>query len=131
MARYLVLLRGDETVWDARDADAQARNGARHGELARVAPTRGHVIVGGEELTHSSTALVVRRAADGGRTVSEGPYGEVVEQVGGYYVVETDDVADLAALVAEVLDEDAEIRGFVDHAAVAPAGTARQVPASS
>ncbi|AEE47419.1 YciI family protein [Cellulomonas fimi] len=130
MARYLVMLRGDETAWDARDDDAQARNSARHAELARVAPSRGHVIVGGEELTHSTSALVVRRAADGGRTVSEGPYGEVVEQVGGYYVVETDDVADLAALVAEVLDEDAEIRGFVDHAAAAPADPAQPVAAT-
>lgn len=124
MARYLVLLRGDQATWDAWTDDEMERNGARHVELGRVAPTRGHTIVGGEELTHSAAALVVRRSTDGTSTVSDGPYTELVEQVGGYYVVDTDDVHDLAALLAETLSEGIEIRGFVDHSADAPAPAA-------
>ncbi|MDC7123210.1 YciI family protein [Cellulomonas fimi] len=121
MARYLVMLRGDQATWDAwTDADME-RNSARHQQLARLAPGRGHVIVGGEELTHSGSALVVRRSADGSGTVSDGPYAELVEQVGGYYLVDTDDVRDLAALLAETLSEGVEIRGFVDHSADVPA----------
>lgn len=121
MARYLVMLRGDQATWDAWTDDDIERNSARHRDLARLAPTRGHVIVGGEELTHPGGALVVRRGTDGTGTVSDGPYAELTEQVGGYYLVETDDVRDLAALLAETLSEGVEIRGFVDHAADVPA----------
>ncbi|WP_273653474.1 YciI family protein [Cellulomonas fimi] len=122
MARYLVMLRGDQATWDAWTDDDMARNSTRHAELARRAPARGHTIVGGEELTHPGQSLVVRRSTDGTGTVSDGPYTELVEQVGGYYLVETDDVRDLAALLAETLAEDVEIRGFVDHSADLPAG---------
>ncbi|GCE78483.1 YciI family protein [Cellulomonas biazotea] len=128
MARYLVLLRGDQAVWDAWDDDATERNGAQHRDLARLAPTRGHVIVGGEELTHAHRALVVRRngtvTRTPGGTVIDGPYTELVEQVGGFYLVETDDVQDLARLLAETLSEGVEIRGFVDRTADTPPSTA-------
>jgi hypothetical protein len=124
MPRYLVLLRGDQAVWDAWDDDATERNGAQHRDLARLAPARGHVIVGGEELTHAHRALVVRRngtvTRTPGGTVSDGPYTELVEQVGGFYLVDTDDVQDLARLLAETLSEGVEIRGFVDHTADTP-----------
>ena len=121
MARYLVMLRGDQATWDAWTDDDMARNSERHAAFARLAPTRGHTIVGGEELTHPGGALVVRRSTDGTGTVSDGPYTELVEQVGGYYVVETDDVHDLAAVLAQTLSEGVEIRGFVDHSADTPA----------
>lgn len=131
MARYLVMLRGDQAMWDAWTEEDVARNSAQHRELARLAPPRGHVVLGGEELTHSGEALVVRRSTDGTGTVSDGPYAELVEQVGGYYLVETDDVRDLAALLAETLSEGVEIRGFVDHSGDAPAESSAAAPADA
>lgn len=109
-ATYLVLLLGDEREWVARDEAAIAALDASHREFTAVAPTRGHTIVDGHELALPSTALVVRRARDGEPTVSEGPFAETVELVGGYYVVRTADPKGLAELVADTLTESADIR---------------------
>ncbi|AEE44945.1 YciI family protein [Cellulomonas fimi] len=109
--RYVVLLRGDEAAWDAADEQTRAAAYEDHGAFAEECARRGHVVVGGEELQAAASALVVRRtpAADDGRgelddvTVTEGPYVETAEQLGGYYVVETDDVQDLARLVRTIM----------------------------
>lgn len=106
--RYVVLLRGDEAAWDAADEEARTAAYADHGAFAEECARRGHVVVGGEELQPAASALVVRRtpAADGDPgdvTVTEGPYAETAEQLGGYYVVDTEDVQDLARLVRTIM----------------------------
>jgi hypothetical protein len=112
-ATYLVLLLGDEREWSALDEAGRDALDASHREFTAVAPTRGHTIVEGRELALPSTALVVRRSRGGAPTVSEGPFAETVELVGGYYVVRTADPRDLARLVADTLTESADIRLMV------------------
>jgi hypothetical protein len=112
-ATYLVLLLGDEREWSALDEAGRDALDASHREFTAVAPTRGHTIVEGRELALPSTALVVRRSRGGAPTVSEGPFAETVELVGGYYVVRTADPQDLARLVADTLTESADIRLMV------------------
>ena len=107
---YLVLLYGDETLWRARDASALEALGASHRTFRERAAEHGHTIVGGHELEYAETALVVRRSRHGEPVVSEGPFAETVEQLGGYYVVRTADPKGLAELVASTLTEDADIR---------------------
>jgi hypothetical protein len=96
--RYVVLLPGDESRWAAATSEERAAAYARHGEFAEQLVARGHTITGGAELTHSGEAKVVR-VTDGAVTVTDGPYAETVEQVTGYYEVETDDVDDLYQVV--------------------------------
>ncbi len=57
----------------------------------------------------------MRRRAGTTTSVSDGPFGETTEIVGGLYLVATTDVDDLAALIADTLNEDAEIRPLVLH----------------
>ena len=38
---------------------------------------------------------MLRTDADGNHTVTDGPYAETVEQLTGFYIVETDDLDDL------------------------------------
>jgi hypothetical protein len=52
-------------------------------------------VTGGAELAPSSEARVLRTAASGEQTVTQGPYAETAEQVTGFYVVETTDFDDL------------------------------------
>jgi hypothetical protein len=100
--RYVLLLRGDEATWEAADAAAQAAAYVDHEAFAAACAERGHTVVGGEELQPAGTALVVR-LGDDGVVVADGPYAETVEQLGGYYVIETDDVQDLARLVRTIM----------------------------
>lgn len=116
MTEYAILLPGDEAVWAAATPEEQAAMYARHNEFAQALESRGHKIVGGAELTHSSGARVVR-ATGGGHTVTEGPYAESVEQLGGLYLVSSDDLDDLTE-IAKILatgEGGVEIRACVDH----------------
>ena len=94
MTTYVVLLPGDEAVWEAATEEERSSIYAKHGEFARLLAERGHTITAGAELTPSAGAKSLRYT-DYGVSVTDGPYAEVVEQLGGFYVVESDDVDDL------------------------------------
>jgi hypothetical protein len=111
---YVILLHGDPQAWRDYSPAQRAENMARHDAFSRECAEQGYVITGGRELTDAAAATVVRRRPDGGApVVSEGPFAETVEQLGGFYVIETDDFDGLVALVAHHLEEDAEIRASV------------------
>lgn len=117
MTTYVVLLPGDETTWENATEETRSAVYARHGEFARALAERGHTVTGGAELTHSREARVVRRT-DSGVTVTEGPYAESVEQLTGYYVIETDDLDDLLEVCGILADGDGpvEVRAAVGGA---------------
>jgi hypothetical protein len=109
-ATYLVLLYGDENVWRARSDAELAALDESHRTFRDRAEQNGHTIVGSHELEYAKDALVVRRSRHGDPVVSDGPFAETIEQVGGFYLVRTADPRGLADLVAGMLTEDADIR---------------------
>lgn len=113
---YAILLPGDESVWEAAGPAEREATYARHTEFAEQLTARGHVITGGAELAHSREARIVRRQ-DGDLVVTEGPYAESVEQLTGFYLVQTDDLDDLIECVGILQDTDAggiEVRACVE-----------------
>lgn len=118
MTEYAVLLPGDESSWAQASPEERAATYARHTEFAQALEARGHQVVGGAELTHSSSARTVRRTPDG-HTVTEGPYAESVEQLTGFYLVESGDLDDLTDVVKLLADAEGgiEIRACVDRSA--------------
>ncbi|NUS10795.1 MAG: hypothetical protein HOY69_05230 [Streptomyces sp.] len=94
MARYLLLIHDNEADYEV--ADDAARRALDEGHEAF---NREHkdVIVTGEHLKPSSTATVVREDGAGGHLVTDGPYAETKEALGGYYII---DVSDLDAALA-------------------------------
>ena len=116
MTEYVVLLPGNESTWEAATEEQKAQMYAKHGEFARLLAERGHKVTGGNELTHSRGARVVRGDLDA-VTVTDGPYAETVEQLSGFYVVESDDLDDLLQVVGELgrTEGALEVRGVVDH----------------
>lgn len=109
--RYLVLFPGDENAWEAATPQERAATYARHDEFGEQLRARGHSVVGGAELTHSREATVLR-FENGAHTVTEGPYAETVEQLTGYYDVETEDFADLVEVCAIVAGPDHQRTGM-------------------
>ena len=93
MTEYMVLIVGDEARWtsmtDQERSDNHAQFGALEGDLA----TGRHKVTGGAELHASTTARTIR---PGGETVTAGPFAETAEQVGGFYLVETEDLDGLS-----------------------------------
>lgn len=93
MTEYMVVIVGDADRWWTSMSLQERRDGyaeyARFGEeLAR----RGHTVTGGAELHQMSEARSIR---PGSSVVTDGPFTETAEQIGGFYLVESDDLDDL------------------------------------
>ena len=89
---YIVLLLGDtEAWWDLPDEDKKATYDV-HGRFTEELARRGHTVIGGAELPRASEA---RSLAPHSETVTDGPFTENVEQLGGYYEIRSDDLDDL------------------------------------
>ena len=116
MTTYVVLLPGNEDTWESASEEHRAAMYAKHGEFAAKLAERGHKVTGGAELAHSRGALVVRNGDDG-VAVTEGPYAETVEQLTGFYLVESDDLDDLLQVAAMLAGPEGgvEVRTCVDH----------------
>jgi hypothetical protein len=130
MTQYVILLPGDEARWQAATEAERAAAYDRHRRFMDLLQERGHRLIGGAELTHSREARVVRGELDA-VTVSEGPYAETVEQLTGFYGVESDDLDDLLNLCGLLAGAGGvEVRAAVEapqtpeHAASAGAGAA-------
>jgi hypothetical protein len=95
MTSYVVLLPGDEAAWEATPQEQKQEMYAVHAEFAKRLAERGHKVTGGAELAPSSEAQVLRTSADGEHSVTQGPYAESAEQLTGFYVIDTENVADL------------------------------------
>jgi hypothetical protein len=96
MAKFLVLIYEDEQKWidwapGAEEAHAQhSKFGAEHAE----------VILGGHALQPTTTATSLRRGGDGGLQITDGPFVETKEVLGGYYLIEAPDL-DAAVEIAK------------------------------
>ena len=94
MPQYLFLLYDDESRWAAPTDEEIAAEMARHGAFAEaVAAAEGAQLLGGNALQSTGTATTVRRdAADADPLVTDGPFVETKEALGGYYLVEARDL---------------------------------------
>jgi hypothetical protein len=116
MTEYVVLIPGNEDVWDAASAEDKAQMYEKHSDFARILAERGHKVTGGAELTRSSSARIVSGSLDD-VTVTAGPYAEAVEQITGFYSIESDDLDDLLKCVGKLAEAGGrlEVRECVDH----------------
>jgi hypothetical protein len=110
MAKYLVLIYGDELAWEAESAQERKDKQAAHGAFAAAA---GDAIVGGHELLPAATATSLRAVGGGRPTPTDGPFLESKEVLGGFYVVEAPDL-DAAIALAERLPEVSAAHGGVE-----------------
>lgn len=117
MAKYLILIYGDEQRWDAETE--QERRAKEEGHRAFSAAA-GAGVLHGQELEGSATATTLRGSGGGRLVTTDGPFLESKEALGGFYVVEAADLdaaISLAALLPELASGHGgvEIRPIVDH----------------
>jgi hypothetical protein len=88
--KYALLIYGDEGGWDSASAEEKEVVYSQHREFGQWLSERDW-IRGGEELSSSSTATCVR--VEGNRMVTtDGPFSETKEQLGGFYLIECDNL---------------------------------------
>lgn len=93
--KYMLLIYGKEDTWDD-----EYRNScyAESADLAKELDRDGK-LYGTSPLHPTATATSVR-VREGKRVVTDGPFAETHEQLGGYYLIDADDL-DEAIAVAE------------------------------
>lgn len=97
--KYVVLLMsmGEMAPWEELSEEQQGEQMQRHDDFGAACEAReGVTILAGEALDGTPTVVRVR---GGERTVTDGPYAETVEQLGGFYLVETPDRETLLELI--------------------------------
>ncbi|GAA4867568.1 YciI family protein [Actinomycetospora straminea] len=100
MARYVFLLYDDEDWYDTADEQGVADEFALHGEFVAAVRAAGAEVLGGEALERSSSATTVRRGGDE-PLLTDGPFADTKEALGGFYVIEAPDL-DVALRLARV-----------------------------
>jgi hypothetical protein len=117
--KFIALLYGDESNYSEATPEQTAAIFQAHGEFSQAAGAAG-VLEGGDGLqpTTSATTLHVR---DGERMLTDGPYAETKEQLGGFYALECkdlDEALEWAARIPEAKTGFVEVRPVIDYAAL-------------
>ena len=114
--KFMLLLWGDESAWEGMSKEDAAADMARWDDYTKQLVAAG-AMVSGEGLKPSATSKIVR--LDGGeRTVTDGPFVETKEQLGGFYVIECaslEEALDWAAKVPSAVRGPTEVRPVLDY----------------
>ena len=99
--RYLLLLPAPEEEWAQLPESEHEAGMANHARFNEQLAARGHRVLTAGPLEPSSQATSLRNTGRGSVTVTDGPFTESVEQIVGFYLVESADEADLREIVRE------------------------------
>jgi hypothetical protein len=98
--KYMLLIHDDEKAFQGlSEAERQAIY-AEYGKYSQEIAASGHLVDGSElQPTSAATSVKVR---GGKRLVTDGPFAETREQLGGYYLVDAKDLDEAIALAARI-----------------------------
>jgi hypothetical protein len=112
MPQYVLMLLDDEK-WEQQSKDEMKRAYADIGTWVDDLRGRG-IMKGGEELQAKRTATTVRRK-NGAMSVTEGPFIESKEHVGGFMMIEVPDLDAAIAIAKTWPGGDVEVRPIIVH----------------
>jgi hypothetical protein len=87
MAQYVILIYEDESAYTDPTPEVWQQAMEAHGRFAGQVGEKGGKILGGEALQPGSTATSIR-----GDVVTDGPFAETKEGLGGFYLIEARDL---------------------------------------
>ena len=96
--KVMALIYGDEKTWEGAGDDERK---AVYGRYRAFGESAGEKVVGGAELASTSAATTVR-VRDGETIVTDGPFAETKEQLGGFYVLECGSLDEAVELAAQI-----------------------------
>ncbi len=110
--RYMLLIYGDEQSWDDTSRQECYEEST---QLAHRLKSAGQYLASAP--LHSVTTATTVRVRDGRRLVTDGPFAETREQLGGYYLVNArnlDDAVEIAGRIPAARLGTVEIRPVVE-----------------
>ena len=120
--KYMLLIYHDEEAWNGQ-TEAEHQNIYReYRQLIQELQSSGQYLVG-DQLQAAPTASIVR-VREGKHLVTDGPFAETREQVGGFFMIEANDLEEATSIAGRIPSARTgavEVRPVVESAATAPA----------
>jgi len=98
--RYLLMIYGDEGAEATMTPEDGAKMMAAYEKFGEEYGAKG-VLRGGERLRPTSDATTVQ-VRGGNLSTSDGPYAETKEQIGGFYLIEADNLDEAVSVAAAI-----------------------------
>jgi hypothetical protein len=98
--QYLMLIYHSEAEWGKMKPTDETAIYQEYGQLMGDLTEKGKFL-GGSQLKPTATATTVR-VRDGKRVVTDGPFAETKEQLGGYILVNANDLDEAIAIAARI-----------------------------
>jgi len=120
--KYLLMIYQDEKQWAGLSESERQKIYAEYGQLRQQLTASGQFI-GGSQLQPIATASSVR-VRDGKELITDGPFAETHEQLGGYFLIEAKNLDEALAIAARIPSARAgtvEVRPIVERTAEAAA----------
>jgi hypothetical protein len=95
--KFMLLIHHDEQSWSALTEAERRQVYLEYRQLIQELQTNGQYLAG-EQLQTATTASTVR-VREGKSMITDGPFAETREQIGGFFLIDVDD-ADAAAGIA-------------------------------
>ena len=120
--KYLLLIYQEEKQWAGLSEAERQKIYSEYGQLRHELTMNGQ-FVGGSQLHPAATASSVR-VRNGKELVTDGPFAETHEQLGGYFLIEAknlDEALRIAARIPSAREGTVEVRPIVERTAEAAA----------
>jgi hypothetical protein len=98
--QYLMLIYHSEAEFGKTTETDRASVYQEYGQLREELSAKGK-FVGGNQLAATTMATSVR-VREGKRVVTDGPFAETKEQLGGYFLIEASDLDEAIAIAARI-----------------------------
>jgi hypothetical protein len=98
--KYALTIYNEEAGWDELSEEEQGAISQAYGEVTQEMNEKG-VFVAGEGLYPTATATTVR-VRDGENSVTDGPFAETKEQLGGFYVLDVKNLDEAIEWAAKI-----------------------------
>ncbi len=119
MAQYMFLLFDSEEWYDQVTPEVWQSTMKLHNAFSEAVEAAGASILGGAALERSTTASTVRQPDGGEPLITDGPFIETKEALGGFYLLECKDLDQALALAKLCPSGNIEVRPVMDTSAEA------------
>ncbi|MFN8233539.1 MAG: YciI family protein [Actinomycetota bacterium] len=113
--QYMLLIYGDEKAWEPGSPEEQAVEMKRWTDYTAWLGEKGWMVAG--DALHPTDQATTVRLQGSERLVTDGPFAETKEQLGGYYLLDVanlDDAIEAAARCPGAVTGTIELRPVID-----------------
>jgi hypothetical protein len=98
--KYMLLIYDEERNWEKMSEATRQQMMAEYGKLTEDIKAGGQYRAGAPP--HPTASATSVRVRDGKRLVTDGPFAETREQLGGYYLIDAKDLDEAIAIAARI-----------------------------